>query len=242
MSFRQGARQFFERRGAPAWTNPYVTDGLVAMWDGEWNAGPGVHDENSTALKDLVGNNDLTINSSYATWSNNALILNSANTASADQFGAIGNSCDNVYTIEICSENIPSSIRYGGVFFTTGYKARGVGGFGGGWIMSGVDKSFTEVQNGRCNFFNAWYSGMNSLSLVYHSDNDNDDVDLFLDGIIFSGTTTLYPSPAYGSFTNTAMRFNTLFPVHNVRIYSRDITASEIAANYAIDKARFNLP
>ena len=21
------------------WTNPYVTDGLVAMWDAEWNVG-----------------------------------------------------------------------------------------------------------------------------------------------------------------------------------------------------------
>ena len=24
------------------WKNPYVTDGLVAMWDGEWNVGGGV--------------------------------------------------------------------------------------------------------------------------------------------------------------------------------------------------------
>ena len=27
------------------WTNPYVTDGLVAMWDGEWNAGGGVRSQ-----------------------------------------------------------------------------------------------------------------------------------------------------------------------------------------------------
>ena len=30
--------------------------------------------------------------------------------------------------------------------------------------------------------------------------------------------------------------------VHSIRIYSRALTAAEIAANYAIDKARFNLP
>ena len=30
--------------------------------------------------------------------------------------------------------------------------------------------------------------------------------------------------------------------VYNIRLYSRALTASEIAANYAIDKARFGLP
>ena len=43
------------------WVNPYVTDGLVAMWDGEWNAGGGVHDPNATVWKDLVGNRDATL-------------------------------------------------------------------------------------------------------------------------------------------------------------------------------------
>ena len=49
-----GARQFFERRGGGGWQNPYVTDGLVAMWDGEWNAGGGVHDAAATTWVDIV--------------------------------------------------------------------------------------------------------------------------------------------------------------------------------------------
>lgn len=36
------------------WHNPYVTDGLVAMWDGEWNAGGGVHDHQAEEWIDLV--------------------------------------------------------------------------------------------------------------------------------------------------------------------------------------------
>jgi len=40
------------------WHNPYVTDGLVAMWDGEWNAGPGVHDANATTWKELISGTD----------------------------------------------------------------------------------------------------------------------------------------------------------------------------------------
>ena len=46
---------------AGGWKNPYVTDGLVAMWDGEWNAGPGKHDNSATGLKDLVGSRDLSL-------------------------------------------------------------------------------------------------------------------------------------------------------------------------------------
>lgn len=53
---------FRKKRGG--WVNPYITDGLVAMWDGEWNAGGGVHDASATVWKDIVGNTDLNVRSS----------------------------------------------------------------------------------------------------------------------------------------------------------------------------------
>ena len=37
------------------WKNPYVTDGLIAMWDGIDNVGQGIHDPNAAIWKDLVG-------------------------------------------------------------------------------------------------------------------------------------------------------------------------------------------
>ena len=37
------ARQIAFGRGAAKWINPYITDGLIAMWDGEWNAGGGLY-------------------------------------------------------------------------------------------------------------------------------------------------------------------------------------------------------
>ena len=46
-----------------SYNNPYITDGLIAMWDGEWNSGFGVHDDNSSIWKDLSFNGyDLTVN------------------------------------------------------------------------------------------------------------------------------------------------------------------------------------
>ena len=48
-----GAWGMWRKRG---WKNPYITDGLVAMWDCEWNAGGGVHDDTATTWVDLTGN------------------------------------------------------------------------------------------------------------------------------------------------------------------------------------------
>lgn len=39
------------------WRNPYITDGLIAMWDGEWNTGGGKHSNSASSICDLSGNN-----------------------------------------------------------------------------------------------------------------------------------------------------------------------------------------
>lgn len=44
------------RTGGESWTNPYVTDGLIAMWDAEWNEAGGVHNPELMQLNDLTGN------------------------------------------------------------------------------------------------------------------------------------------------------------------------------------------
>ena len=71
------------------------------------------------------------------------------------------------------------------------------------------------------------------------------------DGNLFSyyGNGVLQQT-ATGSNVNYANSINVrcpritsgTFKVHCIRLYSRALTADEIAANYAIDKARFNLP
>lgn len=41
------------------WTNPYISDGLVAMWDGIWNVAPRKHDPNTKVWKDLISGYEL---------------------------------------------------------------------------------------------------------------------------------------------------------------------------------------
>ena len=57
--------------------NPYVTRGLIAMWDGEWNSGFFMHDPSSGTWKDLVGSNDLIVKNMM--WGDISLIGNNPN-------------------------------------------------------------------------------------------------------------------------------------------------------------------
>ncbi len=53
----------------PAQEEGYVTDGLVARWDGIDNAGTGTHNPNATVWKDLAGNLDLALTGA-SRWTN----------------------------------------------------------------------------------------------------------------------------------------------------------------------------
>ena len=103
MSFLQGARQFFEERGAPTPSVPtardYVQDGLIAMWDGIENAGWGVHDASAATWKDIVGNNDLTIVSGAQTITDNSMVFN--DTALG---GKLANEITSMVAIEFCGK------------------------------------------------------------------------------------------------------------------------------------------
>ena len=41
--------------------NPYITDGLVAMWDAEWNTGTFRHDSHATIWRDCIEGAEITI-------------------------------------------------------------------------------------------------------------------------------------------------------------------------------------
>lgn len=63
---------------------------------------------------------------------------------------------------------------------------------------------------------------------------------VYRDGAI---VTSNVPSYAVGTLSYIAKRAtNSVLNYHAIRLYSRALTADEIAANYAIDQERFNLP
>lgn len=256
MSFRQGARQFFERRGAPAWTNPYVTDGLVAMWDGEWNAGGGVHDASATVWKDLSGNGydgelvSAQLGTGYA-WESNAFVRYATNSNGmwtpidiSDRMLAAARSA--TFSVQIVTGAPVGSNSWTSQIFNLAQT------FTQGWA-NGITALRRNEVNGQCGFFSGLtysstesfyvnpYDAIASISLVL----DGSKI-AFYNGTTLVGNKTVAITPdntisgVFARLGSSSYAFRGRYMRYC--IYSRALTASEIAANYAIDQARFNLP
>ena len=223
-----GARQFFERRGG-GWQNPYVTDGLVAMWDGIENAGWGVHDANATTWYDLSGNGyNLELRN------NAAFDANSLVTADRNNVTALLSSKLPYSTIEVCaffdaSRNSSALVCFGNsitdvrlfCIMPTTIQARS------GQYVLDIDTSPKST----------WSATYDSSSIPSY----------YVNGGLKTGTLTSNVwSVRSGNFglsgANNYNQYNFVGNYYNVRVYNRALTPAEIAANYAIDKARFNLP
>lgn len=202
----------------------YVQDGLVAMWDGEWNAGGGVHDPNATTWKDLSGNGyDLTPNGNIV-WQSNSATFN-------------GNSYfrRNAISGVVAAECV---FRMNRIQFSMLYQNGNAGVIApnqGGVVIAGSGV-------GDRNYFSQiWDSQRHSVSANYQ------------DWLFWNGGTEQSPmgqahNGANGNYLQLGARiYNASFAgylngdIYCVRIYSRALTAAEVAANYAVDKARFNL-
>lgn len=67
----------------------YIQDGLVAMFDGQWNSGRGVHSASANVWVDLVGDNDLNVMLNNVIIGDNYLLNTSYNSCIAYKEGEI---------------------------------------------------------------------------------------------------------------------------------------------------------
>ena len=225
------------------WVNPYVTDDLVAMWDGEWNAGGGTHDDTATTWKDLIGNID-------ATAINSPIFLYKY-TDTSNGYWSLPSSVREI----VEAQSLTAEVVFSASGKFTSNLNQGIVGMGSGrslWLFfenppSSASASLSWQFRGSP-AIRAWYSsgpfytGTHSSSLVV----DNSVCNAYLDSTL----CTISPDISAGSTTSTSDFFIGMIPnysnfygkIYCVRIYSRALTAAEIAHNYTIDKARFNLP
>lgn len=206
-----------------SWKNPYITDGLVAMWDAEWNNGFEKHSQSITKWKDLCGSNDLDVNLEYASWNSKSISLFGLQYDDNNDFAVVGFAASSVYTIELVA-NIPSANLSHGCFIATGFKSRGMGGFGGGWMMSAVDRQF---YSGQCLFHgNTTTNAIHHYAFVYESDSNNNDVVFYDNGQIWTGTTTPYGASTNYTYNLLGMRSNATAQIFTLRLYSHALDAS----------------
>ena len=216
---------------AGGWVNPYVTNGLIAMWDGEWNAGPGVHDPNANGWSDVINGYEIIFSNRDGTASNNFEVH--------DNYYALGTvilTCEISGIKEILERTKEVTFEF--VRFT---KAKRI------YNEFTYDYDFHRSRKGNVRLTDSDF--MNSSQISHQSTSFSADGTVIAftrnmknrgtasdgfsvsdDNIILCGNE--YP---YADFTANG---NT----YTMRLYSRALSEKEIAANYAIDKARFNLP
>lgn len=225
-------RQSFAGTG---WVNPYVTDGLIAMWDGEWNAGGGVHDSSAASIADLSGNSHpMEFVGVYGIGSNYFSIDGTNSTVS---YGYVS---DFVFgspmTQEMCVE--VNKRHAFGRFFGDG---RGLCCHGGSGTMTSGDVSAGYLNGfGKDAAFNARQPGFNTP---------------FWQALTVGNSvaTFHYPADIHESmacsdsqYSGTSVVFNRGTPanrgisgkIYNLRIYSRVLSNAELAHNLAVDEFR----
>jgi hypothetical protein len=204
----------------------YIQDGLIGMWDGIENAGWGTHDPNATVWKDSTGSGyDFAVPSSGASFED--ICLNLSNTSVSANLPEVSRM---EFTIECVAKSTGTQGAWvwmrnpswaGGAL--VGLQSQGLCYFP--WYNIGRvgDQDFATVSVTWNAATQAMYKNATSLATSSRSIDSRNVL------------ATIYIGEYNGNKKAT-------MGCYSVRLYSRALTAAEIAANYAIDKERFKLP
>ena len=227
----------------------YVQDGLIAQWDGIDNTGIGVHDPGAKVWKDLTGNYDLTLLPKGG-WS--------ADGRSLTVYGAAAvcsNSLPAYKTIEVvykmktpggrllfCSGGISQVNAFRFIAFNRDGETSGTTGyFSGAWKVpakhviwdsfdpSAVRSMAATYNNGEANADNGNVAAVYADGVARDDGSADTAWGLGDEHIMIGDRAEAGAYPWFGE-------------VYTIRIYSRALSAEEIAANHAIDEARFYAP
>lgn len=216
------------------------------MWDGIWNAGWGRHDTNATAWKDLTGNGwDFPVASNLRFHDDHVEALASVSSAkSSTEFWDW-----TAATFESVCERPYTTFNNNGFFLLgrTGIvniNNSAVSGYG--WYTS------QATSNWRALYLFSRGADARNFELAHRgfvtdftSPKNNQQV--FRNGIYLPNTAysdeTWTQTIAHNALRATLYKGTVGTPKFwCIRLYSRALSAEEIAYNYEIDKARFNLP
>ena len=222
----------------------YVQDGLVAMWDGIENTGWGVHDPNATVWKNLVSSGDLRIGSN-ATVVENGVDVSDGRIASGsivlpDTFSMESVSAHRSFPqwrtfLMACiagdyvgAKGFHFGLLGGKVCFSNpGYKTSGEENYSEPLLNTNYALNTNQKYSLSCSF--------DSTDLIIYS--GGDIIGMRSGMIDMKKTSNFYIGRSdfidWGSINGTSFC---------TRLYNRALTAAEVAANCAVDKARFGLP
>ena len=216
-------------------TSSYVQDGLIACWDGIENAGAGVHDGSATVWKDVKGGYEfsltgVTVDADRMTFAGNATsygMLSSNDTVST--FVAAKNG-----TLEIvyAARTAPGTQ----VMLQSSHSSGIAFGMNGSSALL-PNTSSSNVSRSKYSFSSG--TTTNSVAVRYSA---GASASVFANGSTASSSGSdywWYPEPE--TYIGVRSNKSAFFPgsIYCIRLYSRQLTDAEIAANQDVDKLRF---
>ncbi|MBP1589026.1 MAG: hypothetical protein ILO10_02380 [Kiritimatiellae bacterium] len=228
--------------GQTVWPSiPYVTNGLIAYWDGVWNAGLGRHDSSTMVWRDLSGNGfDAT--QRVATgwyWANDAYVgvtNNGHKFKPHYEFSRQFDAARTNHTVEIVSS---ASVKQAMATF-------------GGYSMYRVNFEYFS-QNGNLRF-RWWYNATPDMNIPAPMSRASFAVCSTPSNTVFYSGGSLAGSAVANTYSKPTT-LDTLFiggegsrdnmsmvgEICVIRVYNRALSPAEIAHNAAIDSLRFGI-
>ncbi len=238
---------------------PYITNGLINMWDARWNTGIGQHDNNTDIWKDLVGDRDMVLAGTYH-WTNNAWIVESvtgegrgwipAESLPPSQTIQVVIHPTNIYIPESRTNTWNTARIFQGIAPAPSmyiYRTSNSNGF---YFISwnGYEESATRAFSviGGSNAFTSLDLHQHTLSheedspiVQYHIDSETKHTYVNTNSdAIYNGTNsaTMY-------FANNGSHSAGLdASYYCIRFYDKVLSNDEMAWNYMIDSIRYGLP
>lgn len=219
------------------WVNPYVTDGLVAMWDGEWNAGGGIHDPNLGKMVNLTGDSSLDMDISELELGNNYLHSSGGKNATTIATIPVGTT-----TMEVVGNRGAGSTWY--YDETLVYLVKP-------WLSIGFGKNYNSCLFSY--FLNANMNGVSRVDLQSYTvathfsgimNFQNFSKRFFVNGKEYNLPNAFYSSQrdfSKPSEVKIGSKTESHLYIYTARIYNRVLRDDEIRQNYRVDKVRFNL-
>ena len=227
-------------------SSSYVSSGLVAQWDGIDNAGRGLHSNNPTVWKDLIGSADVEIPYWVETHDNSLVSVGDTVTRTAPTLSSISGITGDDVTIEVVARrvrwtktdnylNLQSVISspWGGFGYRLQYDNR----FFSLLPPNGSNVTQTKLYN------IVDYINLATMRQTMSARITRNSTDAVNDFVISGAKETLnYDNTYTGTLPSVWTFFNntrTEVEFFAIRVYNRRLTDEELAANTAIDQRRF---
>ena len=223
--------------GGGAWTNPYVTDGLIGLWDGEWNVAGGRHDGSATTWVDISGNNRDAVLSGTYSWGSNYWHVESVSGHGLATWPAQNLGTDQ--TIEFVIDPSATS-GYGRIIAEAGYVTSPIVPTGTSYLYMygyGLDRG-AEIGSIIPGFNNTY----KHLHQIVHP--SGGPMYYYIDGVLAWTITTTSDSTGTtsGYFANRSDYTRGIDADYfTMRRYNLVLTCAELVANRNVDVERFGI-